>query len=115
MIESSKRLAPWRSTVALAAQAAHLERGLLEGPLVVTCRFVFPRPKSHRRANGELRESAPWRHSSRPDVDKLVRAVLDGITGVVLADDAQVAELRATKEYGDEPGAEVMVMLGRAA
>jgi hypothetical protein len=35
----------------------------------------------------------------RPDLDKLVRAVLDALTGPVLADDGQVVLLSAGKFY----------------
>lgn len=109
MVESSKRLGPWRSTVAMAAHAAH-SGPPLEGPVRVCCSFTFPRPKRHYRANGDLRDAAAWWHGSRPDVDKLARAVLDGITGVVVVDDSQVCELVAGKVYGDTPGANVMVV-----
>lgn len=95
--------------MALAARAAH-QGGPLEGPVRVSCAFVFPRPKHHRRANGNLREGAPRRHGSRPDVDKLARAILDGITGVVLRDDSQVSELWAVKTYGEQPGADIIVV-----
>lgn len=112
LVESSKALGPWRSTVALAARAAH-KGAPLDGPVSVACDFTFPRPKHHRRANGELRDGAPARHSSRPDVDKLARAILDGITGIVIRDDGQVTSLSARKWYGDEAGAEVIVVLPR--
>ncbi len=111
MVESSKAVGPWRSTVALAARAAH-NGAPIDGPVRVSCAFVFPRPKHHLRANGEVRESAPWRHSSRPDIDKLARAVLDGITGIVLRDDGQVSSLLVQKWYGNEPGVEIYVVGG---
>ena len=47
-----------------------------------------------------LRSSAP-RAPGRPDLDKLCRAALDAMTGVVYVDDAQVAILSAAKEWGD--------------
>lgn len=47
-----------------------------------------------------------------PDLDKLVRAVLDGLTGVVYADDSQVTSLKASKCYS--PTYFVRVSVGRA-
>jgi Holliday junction resolvase RusA-like endonuclease len=47
-----------------------------------------------------------------PDLDKLTRAVLDGLTRAgVWADDGQVVELRATKCYDDDhpPGVDLWV------
>jgi hypothetical protein len=40
----------------------------------------------------------------RPDIDKLVRAVLDGLTDVVYRDDEQVTSLTAVKQYGEQEG-----------
>jgi Holliday junction resolvase RusA-like endonuclease len=109
LLESSKRLHPWRESVAAAARAFRpAQEALLEGPLIVDVVFSMPRPKSHYRASGELKPSAPRWPSSKPDVDKLVRAVLDSLTGVVWRDDSQVVELRAVKQYG-EPGVSVSV------
>ncbi len=45
-----------------------------------------------------------------PDLDKLVRAVLDGLTAIAYRDDAQVTDIRAHKVYGENPGVEVRIM-----
>jgi len=39
--------------------------------------------------------------ATRPDIDKLSRAVLDALTGIVFSDDAQVADLQAHKFFAD--------------
>jgi crossover junction endodeoxyribonuclease RusA len=100
LVESSKELGPWRERVALAAHNAMLGQPLLSGAITLTLDFVMPRPKS-----------APKRSTppavKRPDVDKLARAILDAITDVIIADDSQVVDLRATKrlaELGETPG-----------
>jgi Holliday junction resolvase RusA-like endonuclease len=49
---------------------------------------------SHKKKTG-------W-HVSRPDIDNIVKAILDGLNGVVFADDASVAQLVSSKEYGEE-------------
>lgn len=111
--ESSKRVAPWRSDVRDAA-LAELERkgvdGLVTGAVNVKIAFRLPRPKGHHGARG-IRPSAPLRPTSKPDLDKLTRAVLDALTGLVLADDSQVVGLIVSKVYDDgEPaGATVWV------
>jgi crossover junction endodeoxyribonuclease RusA len=46
----------------------------------------------------------------RPDLDKLVRAVLDALTGSIIIDDSQVVSLVATKEW-ETNGPGVMVMV----
>jgi crossover junction endodeoxyribonuclease RusA len=42
--------------------------------------------------------------SVAPDLDKLVRAVLDGLTAIAYRDDGQVVRLTAAKQYGVNPG-----------
>ena len=43
------------------------------------------------------------RPTSRPDVDNYVKAILDAINTIVVADDSQVVELRAAKKFGVSP------------
>lgn len=73
-------------------------------PLEVCLTFKLPRPKSHYRKNGALRESAPdmVMHAIRPDVDNLTKTVLDALTRVgAWVDDAQVCRLVADKHYAE--------------
>ena len=56
--------------------------------------------------------------TTKPDVDKLARAALDALTGVLWADDSQVVSLHAQKEYAGEAqpcGALFVVRTGSAA
>lgn len=121
LLESSKRVKPWRAQVAEAAHAAWGTAAPLVGPVELHVVFYFERPKSHypqnsRNAGGVLRPSAPMRPvgHGRNDLDKLARAVLDALTGVIYEDDAQVVSLVASKEYarsGRTPGASIEVVV----
>jgi Holliday junction resolvase RusA-like endonuclease len=101
----SKYLKGWRHDVAIAALAAMPMRGrLLDGPVRVVIHAFFDRPKRTKRADGT--------HVSKPDVDKICRAVMDGMTGVVYVDDAQVQRLNIGKWYaarGKSSGVRVRV------
>lgn len=111
MVESCKALKPWREAVTAAAIAAGAARW--DGPVVVRLAFRFDRPKGHWGAKG-LRPSAPAEKTTKPDLDKLVRAVLDGLWPA-WGDDAQVVELTASKRFcdaGELPG--VWVEIERA-
>ena len=104
----------WRDAVATEARFAMGDRPILRGLVRVDVDFRLQRPQAHYRgpaALGVLRPTAPHWHGSRPDVDKLARAVLDALTGVVFADDGQVASLDASKQFSDPgaPGATVTV------
>ena len=113
MVESSKRTAPWRADIQRAAEAAMKPRheALWKVPVYVQLDFYLARPKSHfgtGRNAQKIKESAPnW--PGRPDIDKLARAVLDALTGLVIADDSTVVELLASKSYGRRPGVAVLV------
>jgi crossover junction endodeoxyribonuclease RusA len=116
MIESSKAVGPWREAVRGQTQAAMRGRPPLGGPVRVRVWFWLPRPKGHYgtgRNTDQVRPSAPVRPSGTPDLDKLLRAILDGLTdGGAWKDDGQVVELTARKLYvlpGLTPGAKIEI------
>lgn len=112
MREDNPLTGPWRSTVTAAAVKAMGDRQLRSGPLRLRVVFVFPRPAGHwgtGRNAGRLKPSAPVYCRTRPDVDKLLRAVGDALTGVVFRDDAQVVIVAAEKHYGEPPCAHVVI------
>jgi crossover junction endodeoxyribonuclease RusA len=108
MIEMSKAVGPWREAVRGETQAAITATRWLSPPgwpVLIDVVFYLPRPAAHYgtgRNGGVVKHSAPGYPAGRPDVDKLARAVLDGLTmGGALADDAQVVELQARKRWAD--------------
>jgi Holliday junction resolvase RusA-like endonuclease len=119
MVESSERLPDWRADIRDAALKLldppdNFAR-LWEAPLVVGIWFTLPRPKGHylpantRRAAPALRPDAPKYPAGKPDTDKLLRGVLDALTGLVWRDDSQVVDILARKVYGERPGADITV------
>lgn len=113
--DDAKGSRPWKQEVAGAAHHALLNTGdrtLFTGPLEVTLHFVLTRPKGHYGSGRNahvLRAGAPAWPTVKPDIDKLSRAILDSLTGVVWRDDAQVVRKCATKSYGHPEGVEVAV------
>ena len=97
MVESSAKVRPWREAVRQEALATGLP--ITAQPVFLRLSFTFARPKGHRNAKGQLRPSAPVDHITRPDLDKLCRSTLDGLTGVLFCDDSQVAFMVASKAY----------------
>ena len=71
-------------------------------PLKVDVKFYVPRPKS-------LPKKICYA-TKKPDVDKLLRNILDALKGIIWTDDAQVVSVRADKHYAlGMPGAVVCV------
>jgi len=105
MIEMSKAVGPWREAV--RAETQRSVSTPLSGPVAVTVLFYLNRPAAHYgtgRNRLHVKPSAPDRPVGRPDLDKLARAVLDGLTmGSAFADDAQVVTLHAEKRYISAP------------
>ena len=98
----------WREKVTVAARALRTKIGTrMDGPVVVDCTFVLPRPSSHYGSGRNaqvLRAGAPEYPAGRVgDVDKLARMVLDAITDAELwEDDARVVDLEVRKRYPSE-------------
>lgn len=99
----------WKWAVRAAAKDAW-EGTPFVGPIRLDVTFYFPRPKSHFRANGDLKEKAPEWHTSKPDRDNLEKALMDALTTLgVWADDCQVCTGSVRKLYRTEGGAWVTV------
>jgi len=79
----------------------------LKGALKVRFVFSIPMPKSWSK--GKKIDSDRTLHSSRPDIDNLCKAILDGLNGVAFEDDGQVVCLQAWKFWSSEPKIEIEV------
>ena|ERR1700748_557707 len=118
MVESSKKVGPWRDAVRTTTHQFMTNAGLapFECPLFLLVTFYLPRPKS-----------APKRviwPAKYPDLSKLVRSTEDGMTdrppdkkGNKLtgawADDALIVRCMANKEFAtaDDPTGAVITVV----
>lgn len=101
-----QRFTDWRQAVATAARDYVLEhpQEAISEAVEVSVAFLFPLPAG---------DPYRTRHTTRPDIDKLARAVLDAlVAGGVLADDSRVFSLNVSKRYthGLPPGAVITLM-----
>jgi crossover junction endodeoxyribonuclease RusA len=106
-----KGVKPWREAIAQAGrdwQAEH-QQPLLDVPLEVTITFRLPKPKSSPK-----RRIHP---DTKPDLDKLDRAVLDAITGVLITNDSRVVMIHSRKVFAIDgpPGAAIEIRPADAA
>lgn len=94
MVESSKKVKPWRKAVHEAARAAQ-PAGFraFDGPVAVTYEFWMPRPTTYPKT---------WRvlpHKT-PDLDKLLRSTNDALTSSgTIQDDGRIVIITSTEEY----------------
>lgn len=106
IVESSPRLPAWRKAVSDAVVQGMKESGDLgkfDGAVKVEAVFYLTRKPTVKRALPIV----------PPDVDKLARSLLDGITAKgegVWRDDSQVVRLEVSKVYATgEPGVAVTI------
>jgi crossover junction endodeoxyribonuclease RusA len=99
------KLKPWRQQVSGAALDAvkglDLPAFRANTPMFIAVKFFFQRPAS---ATIKARPGM----TVKPDGDKVLRAILDAITGILVHDDAQFVELHVSKQYG-VPRVEIQV------
>ena len=108
----------WEQAIREGASQAGC-RGDYTGPVWVHVEFLFPRIKGDYTKFGAVKASAPTRHTKKPDLDKLCRALLDGLIGEAMADDSQVVSLIASKRWarladGEKVGAVVTLDFEKA-
>lgn len=92
-VADAKRLPEWTQAAGWAARAARLPVVKKPEAVRVCAAFEFLKP-----ASAKAREFP----TVKPDSDKLVRALLDALTGIAYEDDAQVVDVIVTKRYGSE-------------
>lgn len=103
LVESSKKVQPWRAAVAQAATLM-CPPTPIDGPVFVFIVFVLPRPKSLPKRVTHM--------VKKPDLDKLIRSTLDALSGIAYVDDNRVTAITATKHYaraGETPGAQITI------
>lgn len=94
------------------ARAEEFDWEPCEGPVAVSYRFFFARPKSHYgtgKNDQTLKASAPAYHAQRPDLVNLIKCLEDALTGIVWRDDSQVAEIDAAKFWAERDAVELTV------
>ena len=93
----------WKHAVAFSLRP--YSGRMIEGSFTAELCFFFARPKSHYgtgRNKHSLKDSAPGKHTQKPDVDNLAKAVLDVLTNIKFwKDDSQLVKLTIRKAWDD--------------
>jgi Holliday junction resolvase RusA-like endonuclease len=94
----------------LAAQQAMNDRAPITVPVraEITVDLSVPASWSVKRRNAALRGDI--RPTSRPDADNYIKAALDAVNTIVIADDSLVVALVAVKRYALVPKLTVMIV-----
>lgn len=84
----------------LNIKSQHFGLPLIDYPVHIDIIFVFAFPKSFNKKAQDFWKDKPYH--SRPDVDNLIKWILDVCNKVVYNDDAVVTSVSARKIYGPE-------------
>lgn len=84
---------PWRNHIAIRAkEAMRNTKDLYDGAVIVIMMFYVPRGKTVKREYPIV----------SPDIQHLVRAAEDAMTGVVYTDDARIVDTVVSMRYDGE-------------
>jgi crossover junction endodeoxyribonuclease RusA len=101
LVESSRKVAPWREAVISEIYRAGWRDFQFPGCVEVSTTFLFKRPKAHYRTgqfSEMLKDDAPRYVGQKPDLDKLIRSTWDALTqSGIIRDDAMIVVSRANK------------------
>ncbi len=106
IVEDNTKTRDWRADVKMFSRDAYTGAPVEDKGMWVSVTFVMPRPKSTPKTKPTPRAV------KKPDVDKLLRGILDALTGTVWKDDSQVVHLVGRKriaEIDEQPGARISV------
>ena len=95
----SKSYTKYRNEIKELVEAVRFVK--MEGPIEMEIIFNMPIPKSTSKKKALLLDGEP--HLKKPDIDNLIKGVMDAINGVAYHDDSQVYNLRSTKVYSSKP------------
>lgn len=112
IMHSSNYLGAWRAAVNRDTRLAYIAAGLTRADMPV---IPNPRPVflsiTHYVSPDQCRASATDDPTGVPDVDKLVRATIDGLGAArVFANDSQVTDLRTSKRRGQAASGALIII-----
>lgn len=83
-----------------------------EQPLEVNIVFYMPIPKSYSKKQKVEILSGRLKHTKKPDIDNLIKSVLDALNGLAYADDSQIIKVTAVKRYAETGSTELTIKEG---
>ena len=99
----------YESEVAMMAKAAMGASEPLEGALEAFIYVTFPVPASYSKKRTEACLIDSEKHTKRPDLDNVIKCVIDGMDKIVFLNDSQITSIHSTKVYGEVGKVEVLV------
>lgn len=108
-----KKSKQYKERIRLFASAQMVGKTPLDGPLCLSVRVYRSVPKSRSKKWREGAKTGRERPIQKPDLDNYIKAVQDGLNGILWQDDSQIVCYAAPfgKYYDDGGGPRVEVMV----
>lgn len=100
----------YEESVQAAARLAMTGRALITGPVMVELDITVQVPQSWSKKRKSQALAGQIFPTTKPDKDNVIKAIYDGINGIVWKDDVQAVDGHQRKRYGDVPGVRVRVV-----
>lgn len=100
----------YEGLIAHTAQQAMRGRALIAGPVMVELFITVSVPQSWSKKRKLQALAGQIFPTKKPDKDNIIKAIYDGLNGVVWVDDVQAVDGHQRKRYGETPGVSVRVV-----
>ncbi|MCB2251808.1 RusA family crossover junction endodeoxyribonuclease [Pseudomonas chlororaphis] len=105
-----KKTANYETLIAMAAQQAMAGRELIPGPVLVELKILVGVAASWSKKKTAAALAGKVMPTKKPDADNVLKAICDGINGIVFKDDVQVVNVSMSKRFAETPGVYVRVV-----
>lgn len=105
-----QKTANYETLIAMAAQQAMSGRELIGGPVMMEMKIIVSVAASWSKKKTAEALAGDVMPTKKPDADNVLKAICDGINGIVFKDDVQVVNVSLSKRFGEIPGVSVRVV-----
>lgn len=105
-----QKTANYETLIAMTAQQAMAGRELIGGPVLVEMKILVSVAASWSKKKTAEALAGDVMPTKKPDADNVLKAICDGINGIVFKDDVQVVNVSLSKRFSETPGVSVRVV-----
>ena len=105
-----QKTANYETLIAMAAQQAMAGRELIGGPVLVEMKILVSVAASWSKKKTAEALAGDVMPTKKPDADNVLKAICDGINGIVFKDDVQVVNVSLSKRFSETPEVSVRVV-----
>lgn len=79
-------------------------------PIGLDIRFYMPIPKNTSGIKRRQMLAGMIQHIKRPDLDNLVKFILDCMNKIIFTDDSQIVDINCRKQYSEQPSTVIQLI-----